>query len=182
MSKVTLWPLKIKSPSCLDMSVSDIVSMQCHITKEQNPEQHHCKNLKTCENHYSIVVVRWQWQAKTLTTQAAVYQGNTKFFFQLEITHFVSTRVNRWSVWNSLHLPIHTCSTFHMGQANSGTLGLHLDNMKFNSQDEEWIKICRIICIIVPVYLPLHNVQDDDDDRKNAQNYKSQPRLQCHDF
>jgi len=41
------------------------------------------------------------------------------------------------------------CSSFYVVQASSEKFGLPVGNMKFSTQEEEWINICTIICIFL---------------------------------
>jgi hypothetical protein len=53
----------------------------------------------------------------------------------------------------------HTHSTFYVVRAASAKCGLHVHNMKFNTQNEDRIIIHIIISTILPVYLSIHHVQ-----------------------
>jgi hypothetical protein len=44
-------------------------------------------------------------------------------------------------------------------RATSAYFGLHVDNVTFNTQTEEWIRTCRIIFTIMRVYFFIYRVQ-----------------------
>jgi len=48
-----------------------------------------------------------------------------------------------------------SCSTCYVGRAKSVKFGLHADNMKFSTQNEEYmnIRITAQVCTILPVYV-----------------------------
>jgi hypothetical protein len=45
------------------------------------------------------------------------------------------------------------CSTFNVLRATSAKLGLHAGNMKFKTQDKEWLSIRIIVYIILCVFV-----------------------------
>jgi len=48
---------------------------------------------------------------------------------------------------------------FYVMQKTYEKCGLHAGNMKYVTQNEEWINVCIIICIILPVYFSAYHVQ-----------------------
>jgi hypothetical protein len=53
----------------------------------------------------------------------------------------------------------HACSTLYVMRAISNEIRLRQGNMKFNTQNEEWVGIRIIGCIIQSVYFSIHHVK-----------------------